>query len=260
MSALASAVRMERVRLLTLRSTWVVIGLALLVSLGVSVLIAVALRHEPIGPDQATVLLTSGGGFVPLPFAAVFLGVLGVLSVGHDYRHGLIHPMLTAVPSRTALMVGRLTWLAVTAAPVTVLCVGLAAGAGYAVDRSLPSPTHELLRALAGYVLLSVLWSWLGAAATWLLRSTAAVLALLFILPLVVEPLLRGVALLPQLMWLGPIVRWLPFAAGRVMMLTGASVGRTGVTITPAQGALVFGGSVLAILLLGWFRFVLRDA
>jgi ABC-2 type transport system permease protein len=123
-----------------------------------------------------------------------------------------------------------------------------------------PPLDGQVLRAMAGYVLLVVFWTWLGAAATWLLRSTAAVLTALFLVPLVVEPLLQGLTALDSLSWLEPVVKWLPFAAGRVMVLTAGAGEASGARISAVQGGLVFGGLVALLLAAGWTRFVRSDA
>ena len=113
---------------------------------------------------------------------------------------------------------------------------------------------------MAGYVLLVILWTWLGAAATWLLRSTAAVLTGLFLVPLVVEPLIQGLSVLDSLTWLEPVARWLPFAAGRGMVLTTGAADAGGAELTAVQGGLVFGGLVAVLLAAGWVRFATTDA
>jgi ABC-type transport system involved in multi-copper enzyme maturation permease subunit len=184
------------------------------------------------------------------------MGVLGVLSVGHDYRHGLVRPVLTAVPNRSAVVLARLGVVGLVAAVVGVVGVLLNLACGLLILGGMPA-TPEVVRSVLGYVLLGVFWAWLGAGATWLIRNTAAVLTLLFVVPLVVEPLVVGISDLPMLHWLRPIARWRPFAAGQAMVAPG---GGDGTALSALQGGLVFGAVVAVTLLAGWWQFVTRDA
>jgi ABC-type transport system involved in multi-copper enzyme maturation permease subunit len=255
-----AALRMEWVRLTTLRSTAVVLALAVGLGACAALLLATASRGERIDTELGAILLTSGAALVPLPIAAVLMAVLGVLTVGHDYRHGLVRPVLAAVPQRSSVVLARLYVLTGVAAVVTVVSVTANAGLGFLVTGQRPPLDVDVLRALAGYVLLVVLWTWLGAAATWLMRSTAAVLTALFLVPLVVEPLIQGLSLLEPLSWLEPITKWLPFAAGRVLVLTSGATDTGGAEVTALQGGLVFGGLVAVLLTAGWVRFATTDA
>jgi ABC-2 type transport system permease protein len=255
-----AALRMEWVRLTTLRSTAVVVSLALALGAAVALVLSTAIRDERLDTEIGAVLLTSGGALVPLPVAAVLMAVLGVLAVGHDYRHGLVRPVLAAVPQRSALVLARLYVITGVSAAVTVVSMAANAGVGFLVTGQRPPVDGSVLKAMAGYVLLVVLWAWLGAAATWLLRSTAAVLTGLFLVPLVVEPLIQGLSLLDTLGWLEGLVKWLPFAAGRAMVLTTDAADAAGSEITALQGGLVFGGLVAAVLTAGWVRFARTDA
>jgi ABC-type transport system involved in multi-copper enzyme maturation permease subunit len=254
-----AALRMEWVRLTTLRSTVLVVTLAVALGGAVALVLSTAIRDERLDTEIGAVLLTSGGALVPLPVAAVLMAVLGVLAVGHDYRHGLVRPVLVAVPHRSALVLARLYVITGVAAAVTVVSMAANAGIGFLVTGQRPPLDSAVLKAMAGYVLLVVLWAWLGAAVTWLVRSTAAVLTGLFLVPLVVEPLIQGLTVLDTLDWLEPVARWLPFAGGRAMVLT-AGAADAGGSLTALQGGLVFGGLVATLLAAGWVRFATTDA
>ena len=255
-----AALRLEWVRLLTLRSTFLVVLLAFGLGAAVAVVIAAAVRGEPLDPEVGAVVLTSGGALVPLPLAAVLMAVLGVLAVGHDYRHGLVRPLLAAVPQRSALVLARLYVMTGVAAVVTVLSMVANAGLAFLVTGERPPLDAGVLRATGGYVLLVVLWTWLGAGATWLVRSTPAVLTGLFLVPLLVEPLVQGLTELDTLAWLAPVARWLPFAAGRTMVLTPSPGDGAGGDLTALQGGLVFAALVSVVLAAGWVRFATSDA
>ncbi len=55
--------------------------------------------NPPSGDDAFDILATIGAstGLAPL-FIAYIIGLLGVFSTGHEYRHGMIRATLTAVP------------------------------------------------------------------------------------------------------------------------------------------------------------------
>jgi ABC-2 type transport system permease protein len=256
---LGDALRMEWVRVLTVRSTFVLAGCALLIGGAAAALMASLGRGSQPDPALAVLVLTSGADLVPLPFAATFMGVLGVLSVGHDYRFGLSRVLLTAQPHRSALLVARLAVLAVVASVVAVTSLLVNGGIGLLLTAGAFAPDGEAVRSAVGYVALTVLWSWLGAATTWLLRATVPALTVLLMLPLVVEPLLQMLALAQDLAWLRPITRWLPFAAGRAMAVA-VSAGDSGVGLGRVEGGCVFAALVLAVLVPAWVLFRRRDA
>lgn len=260
MKGFDAALRMEWVRMTTLRSTALIIALAMLLGLGVAVIISAATRSEggSFDTEIGAVLLTGGGGLIPLPLAAIFMAVLAVLTVGHDYRHGLVRPVLGAVPVRSALFVARLWVIAAVAVFVTLASMAVNGATGLLMTGDPPPLSAEVMQAAGGYVLLVVLWAWLGAAATWLIRSTAAVLTALLVIPLIIEPLLGALTQLDALDWLEPVVRWLPFQAGRSMVLTGG-IDEPG-ALTAVQGGLVFGAFVAVVLAAGWARFGTADA
>ena len=98
------ALRYEIVRLRTIRSTYWLIGIPLSLQLLISMLIAWRLPESgPLsgGDDSFAILVTIGAslGVAPL-FIAYVMGLLGVFSMGHEYRHGMIRATLTALPSR----------------------------------------------------------------------------------------------------------------------------------------------------------------
>jgi ABC-2 type transport system permease protein len=91
-----------------------------------------------------------------------------------------------------------------------------------------------------------------------LLRGTAPVLVVLFVVPLVVEPVLTGLSQLPTAPeWLHGAARWLPFTAGRALALTG---GGNAEHLSPAQGGVLFAGLVAVAVLAGGVRLARSDA
>ena len=213
MSALADAVRMEWVRVRTVRSTVVLLGLALLLPAAIAVLVGLNSR-APLDASQVVAGLTAGSGFTPLPLPAVFAGVLGVLSVGHDYDHGTIRAVLTAVPRRSASADGAPGCRGRSVAVAAVVGLALDAVALRVALRP-ATPWTAPAAALAGYVLLLVLWALVGAALALLMRATTGPIVVLLVWPLMVEPLLGLLLSSERLAALNPLARYLPFQAGR---------------------------------------------
>ena len=253
-----AALRMERVRVTTLRSTYLLVGLALFLGASVALILSLALRGDPLDPEISALVLTSAAAFMPVPLAAVLMAVLGVLAVGHDYRHGLVRPVLAAVPNRSAVVLARLAVTALVAIAVVILGVALNAAIASVVMEAPPPFDAATRRTLVGYLLLILLWSWLGAGLTWLMRSTAATLTVLLLVPLLIEPLLVLLSSLPLLDWLAPVARWLPFRAGQAMVAPVIDGARS--DLTALQGGMVFVGMVALILAAGWVRFTSSDA
>jgi ABC-2 type transport system permease protein len=254
------AVRMEWVRLRTVRSTSVLLVLALLLPAAIAVLVGLN-TEPPLDPTGVVAGLTAGAGFSPLPLPAVFAGVLGVLAVGHDYEHGTGRAVLAAVPRRSALLAGRLGVLALAVAVAAV--VGLALDAAV-LALTLPSgySLDGAVGALAGYVLLLVLWSLVGAGLALLLRATTGPIVILLVWPLIVEPLLTALLSSERLRVLNPLARYLPFQSGRQLAVPDSvrAASEDPELLTQLQGGLVFTAFTAVVVALGWLAFERRDA
>ena len=108
MNALADAFRYEIARIRTIRSTWWLTGLALVVGVGITTLMGWAIHHEfsthgvsegdldGLGPIVVTQLAATG----QVPSVVAFLmAMIGIFAWGHEYRHGMIRASLTALRS-----------------------------------------------------------------------------------------------------------------------------------------------------------------
>jgi ABC-2 type transport system permease protein len=258
------ALRFEWVRLWTVRSTYWLIALAIILPAVLNGLVGYFSRNDPLEPGLEAGLITSGVALFPLPLPAVLVGILGVLSVGHEYRHATIRPTLTAMPHRSSLVAAKLVLIVVISAVVAIVTVVL----DYTmltVTRGAPDLDDRGRAAIAGYVVLLVLWGILGVAATLLTRITALVLPLLFVLPLVVEPVLFGLTFIPALNDLQPLTRFLPFTAGTQLaqsfgpdQLGGQSGGAD--PLSRVENGAVFTLFVMLLLAPAWVLFEKRDA
>lgn len=257
------ALTYEWVRLRTLRSTWWLSGVSVVLSAGLTVAIAFGFRHQQSSQALA-VTWTAGSGFSPVPFAAVFGAVIGVFTFGHEYRHGAIRATFTDLPHRGTVFAAKLIVPAVWGIVVSVVAlvidwvvVRLVWGSSTTAHGFLPSPTGRLL---IGFVLLTVLWTLMGVALGGLLRSIPAAIVVIFVVPLVAEPVITVVfTLVHALHSFHRLPQFLPFAAGAQMVVT--DVGdRTAQVLTPVEGGLVFAAWTAVVAVFAAIRVISRDA
>jgi ABC-2 type transport system permease protein len=244
------ALELERLRLWTVRSTRLIAALALACAAGLALAVAWSGRST-VDADLAASVVNPGQ---PAP-TAILLGLLGVLAWGHDYRYRTIEPILLVQPDRVRLATARFVVVTAVSAVLATAAVALAALAGVLVTGGalagrLSDP--PVPRMLLGSVLLGVGCTWFGMAAAGLLRSLPAAVAVLFAVPMIVEPLGGlGLAHLHS-----GAEGWLPFHA------VGQVTARDQVVGWPP--AAVGGGLFLAVMLalvgLAGLGFARRDA
>jgi len=265
---MTDALRFEWMRMRTLRSTYWLTGLALLLGAAVAGIIAWVMRDSPIDAGQAGVILTGGSAFSPLPFTAVFMGIMGVFAFGHEYRHGTILATLAAVPRRGAVATAKCVVIVAWSLAVAVVGVGL----NWVVARvlsgqSLPLTDDPAGPALLGYLGFVVLWGLLGVGLGSLLRNLPAAMVVLLVVPLVVEPLIGALAFLPALESIRDFVYYLPFSSGNAMSqsvdmaaFAGGAESPLGEQPTRIVSALTFTGWVALLLVPATVLFHKRDA
>lgn len=269
------ALRYEVERLRTIRSTYWLVGLALAFQLAMSMLIAWQLPSSgPLsgGDETFAILVTIGAstGVAPL-FIAYIIGLLGVFSMGHEYRHGMIRATLTALPSRQAVLAAKVVTTAVISAVAALACVGVAVLSAVVFGVGLPSVTgwRDIT---VGTVLFATLFSLSGLAFATITRNQTAAVALLLLLPTVVETIIRAIVLAIKTSSDDPtgeggittILRYLPYDAGG-QMYTRVSIGDALqffgiVPFGPLGGGLVMTTFVALLLGLGAWLFLRRDA
>jgi ABC-2 type transport system permease protein len=253
------ALRFEWVRIRTLRSTYWLIASAIGLNLAVAVGVAFAARNDSLNHEIVGVVLTGGGPISLVPFAAVFLAVIGIFATGHEYRYGTIQPALTTVPQRSTLLAAKLVVLAVVALVVAVVSLLADVAAAWAVWGSVPGLTEwPLDAALPGYLVLVVLWTVLGAALAQLFRGVPSALVVILVVPLVVEQLIISLSYVPVLDWLAPAVKFLPFSAGQQLIYLGGEVYDQFFGRWVSGG--VFAAFVALVLAVAWTLFTRRDA
>lgn len=270
-----AALAYEWVRLRTIRSTYWLIGICWGLQFFFTMIIAWRLPSSgPLsgGDDTIASMLTLGAssGFAPLLMAYV-IGIIGVFSMGHEYRHGMIRATLTAVPSRTAAYFAKVITTAVVAIVVAVgsILIGLLSAVIFGVN--LPDPA-EIGKLTLGVVLFTVFFTWTGFAFAAIIRNQTAAVAMLLLVPSVVESIIRAVFFAIKAGSDDPtgkggsvqVLRYLPYDAGG-QMYTRASINDLfsilGYTpFGPVGGGIVFGVFTAALLAGGYSLFLRRDA
>lgn len=107
-------------RISTLRSTWILSGLAL--GQALSILVLLLTLSGEFTPSTATTL----NELIPItlvPIFIIFMSTITAASFGHDYRHGTIRTSLSLFPNRVELLFGRVTVVLLFTVSVYVITI-----------------------------------------------------------------------------------------------------------------------------------------
>jgi ABC-2 type transport system permease protein len=243
------AVRMEWIKLRSLRSTWWVLALTVAGAAGIAVAVGVNTR------DAAADL--TNNALAGIALGLLLVGVLGVLAMTGEYSSGMIRATLAAVPNRPLALAAKAAVfgaLALAAGEAAAFIAFFAGGA--ALPAAIPAPTlgqPGVLRAVvlggAGYCLIGLLGVGFGA----VVRHTPAAIAVL----------VGGVYVLAQLVagFATGIMPWLPIAivANSLSVTRPVGVGQLRF-LSPWAGLAVLGLYAAVSLAAGAFLLARRDA
>jgi ABC-2 type transport system permease protein len=262
----------EWVRIRTIRSTWWLTGLALVLGVGISTLFSWAIHHDftqrgPSASDldglgAAVVTQLAASGQIPSVVCFV-LAILGVFAWGHEYRHGMIRASLTALNSRPSLWIAKYVVVAIWVAAVAFVTMVLSGLVGMIYLHGFITVfTGQTWSIIGREVLYGVLLTWLAMAFTSVTRSQAFALVAIFLWPLLIESLIHLFFLLvPGLRDHTDILRFLPFgAANRMVDVLSSPDGTFGDPLSPLGGTIVFGGLALVLMAASFVSFRERDA
>ncbi|WP_295822821.1 ABC transporter permease subunit [uncultured Microbacterium sp.] len=245
----AHLLKSEAIKILTLRSTWWSLGVTAALSVGISLLIALATSGMGGGMQPTNVILA------PTQFTMLVAGILGAIVVTGEYSTGMIRSTLTAEPRRGAVLLAKALVVAVTMMVTTVIIYAVAIAvttplSGSGIDWATPA---DSVVPLALGVVSMACFTLMGVGFGFVLRSGAGAIAVtvgvLFVLPIMLS--LFSIAG-PDWMWVVEAGRYLPVSAA-------GSLTRAGATDL-VEPALTMAGWVIAPLLLGWIALRSRDA
>ncbi|MER5438694.1 ATP-binding cassette domain-containing protein [Streptomyces sp. NPDC002790] len=160
--------------------------------LAVSALLSVLLART--GHTSQPRLIAAWPQVLPLPPAALGAGLLGAFAFGDEFRHPALAADRGTVPRRLGLLAAKLLVGAAAALLLGVLTVACDAALLHLVYGSeLTQVPAEWLSLSASWLALVVGCAWAGVLASGLFRSTAAGLAAVVAVPIIIVPLVQKV-------------------------------------------------------------------
>jgi ABC-2 type transport system permease protein len=263
---MTDALHFESVRVRTIRSTYWLAAMGLLLSGLVALAIGLGSRTVALTWQDAAALLTGGSTGLPFTLAGVFAALIGIFATGHEYRHGTIRPTLTAIPRRTPLLAAKVLVVAAVSALIALASIAVCWVVG-TVSRGEPVPLDggNTPQVLAGYVVLVMLYGVLGAALGQLTRAIPGAIVIILVTPLIIEPVVLLLSTIDALDWLRDWLPYMPFRAGQLLVMTDVQVVREDGSalydpLSRWEGGAVFAGFTAVVLAVAWLLFKRRDA
>jgi ABC-2 type transport system permease protein len=251
----ARVVVSEWTKLRTVRSTLWSLGVAILLTAGLPLLVAL-IRTSRAHPDNhgPSALEVSSVG---VNVSQLAIAVLGVLLITGEYSTGMIRASLTAVPTRLPVLWAKLGVYAVVSFLLMLPCVVIAFFGSQAIlarkDMLQISFSHAgVARSVIGGAVYLMLIGVFALAIGAIVRSTAGGISAFAAIFFVIPPLLN---ILPT-NWNNSIAPWLPDSSARaIFQLTHGSH-----SLSPGAGLLLFCGYVAATVAVAALLLVRRDA
>jgi ABC-2 type transport system permease protein len=242
---MTSVIRAELRRLRTTRSTWVLLGLALILTVTTAALIIADVGLVDVPPRGSAELRNAVLGSVGPAFFVLL--VLGVLAITGEFHHHTVTSTFLMTPDRRKVIAAKATATAIVAVAATAALLVLAYGAGLAAGAYGASLDGDLAAVVLKTLAISALWALLGAGVGSVIRNQAIAVVLPLLWFLVVETMFKSYGL----SWLQP---WLPGGA------TSALAGAQFPGVLPVWEAfLVLTAYALALLLAGTRAIVRSD-
>lgn len=245
----------ERIKLFSTRSPWWCLGLTAVIMVGLSALIAGLASAQEV---------TVGVTLVGYNIALMVLLTMAAIAVTNEYRFGTIRATFTAVPNRTAVLLAKVTVVALVIGVVGEVLALAAYGVARLIEPSadLSVNTAAEWRFLLGVGVVFALSAVIAIAVGTLVRQSAAAISILLVWALLVENL---VGLIPKVG--GDIQAWMPWVAANHFLTAGngADAGEgAGVGLQlpygPWGALLYFAGVAVALLVLALAVAERRDA
>jgi ABC-2 type transport system permease protein len=233
--------RAEFRKLLTVRSTYIIVLLGLLL-LGFLAFYAGGYKGVGANPNWLSVIINNTSTTI-----VIFMAIVSILLAGHEYRHNTIMYTLTSSGSRTKVLLAKILTIAIFVTLATV-AISVLASLAY-VAGVLLSPTAQYVSSqlywgdvwrglffVVGYSLLALLLAFL-------FRHVVGAIAALFILPTVEE--LLSILLKDN-------TKYLPFSSLEQVHIQ--------MQMSAGKAALIFLAYLVVGWLIAWYLFIRRDA
>ncbi len=246
---MSGPLKYEWVRITTVRSTWILIALAVIIPAAIALLVAWLVQINGAGGRGPQEAQSGVIGFLPL--SAAIVCTIGAAAFGQEYRHELIRITLAVFPRRTPVFLAKTVMVAIFAVITAVLAIAVISAAEYLgaliSSSSWSTDVIGIPGILAiGYLTIFVL---IAFALTALTRNQPLGIIAPIVLSVLIEPILGGIAAAQNWTWIDWV---LPFSNGTAALSTDGA---------EAWGHLaVFGGWFLVLAIPAWILFLRRDA
>jgi ABC-2 type transport system permease protein len=256
---LPRVVRSEWTKIRSLRSTWITLGLATIVTVALAGAFGHGFAQQArAGEIAATPAAAVDTAFIGLDLFSLVVGVLAVRQLSGEYGSGLIRASLVAVPRRWPLLVAKAAALLAVTVPIALAaclgsflaCQAFAGRAGVSLGD--PGVLRPVLAAAAYPVASTLIGLGVGA----LVRNTAGSVTVFVAGYLLVPAMLP--AALPQRIQ-DDTLQYLPIAAGQAAYAMSRDAGPIRL-LPPAAGGAVLAAWVVVILACGALALYRRDA
>jgi len=239
-------------KLLTVRSTYVIIALAF-VLIGIYTFYFegyvgnTGSAAAKVGPLALKEIASNGAGM-----GALFISIIAVLFMAHEYRYSTIMYTLTANVRRTRVFFGKLLTISIFGIIFGMVFIAFAFASymlGLALrGAELPPQDFNTLVELGKVTFYYMGYALVGILLAIITRSVVVAIATLLIFPAVIEPLL-GLLLKTN-------AKYLPFTA--LDSTVGATISQS--TLSPKNAIITSACYLLIATIIGWLLFVRRDA
>jgi ABC-2 type transport system permease protein len=249
---LRAAVRSEWIKLTSVRSTRIFVGLSVALGVGMSLILGLAVKTDPYNHLPFTI----GSTFlVSTWLTTIFAVVAGTLLFTSEVQHGTLAGALTARPSKPTIIGAKAIIAAGLGLAMGVLGIvgGLVGGIASGMDAGeLSGAGHRVPWALV----LTTLASVLGLGVGLVIRHSAGAVTSVLVWALAVETLVRGLAPVT-------VSRLLPFTAAHGLLGT-RSAADTPATLAAAlsnvQNTAVIGCWAAATVAIGTALLIRQDS
>jgi ABC-2 type transport system permease protein len=227
----------EWTKMVSTRSTYVMLGLALVLSLAMTALLSLAIgtTWNDASPATRADFEPITFSLVGLTFGGIVMTIFGVNMVSGEYSSGMIRTTLTATPKRGRVLAAKIVLIGVVAMIISLVMTFGSLAIGRAVLGAYDIPTFSLgesdvMRVIVASTLTAPLFPLIGATFAFLFRSTATPITL--VLALIFLPAMFG-AVFPD-WWQEHILSLLPGSAADSVMMGHLSDSRMYLDTLPA--------------------------
>jgi ABC-2 type transport system permease protein len=255
---LGGVIRSEWTKLSSLRSTWITLGAAALLTVGLSGAFGYgyngAIQAGEVQPTTAEGLEVA---FLALDLYALVIGVFGVLQMSGEYGSGMIRASLAAVPRRLPLLWAKaLILLVVTGVLSLVVCLAsFLVSQWFTGSHGAALSDPGVARAILGAAAYPVAMGLLGLGLGVVLRHTATAITG-FVAALLLVPAMLPAALSKSME--KTVMPYVPVVAGQAMYALEPNGPFK--MLSPGAGGAVLAAYVVAILAGGAALLWRRDA